>query len=87
MDRFVYGMAGLRFLSASIEFSAAMLMLYFGRIETAFQINALLSIVGPTVLMLVTALGLCGLAGKVSPIGTAMVIAGVALIFLGIRRF
>ncbi|MDI6906220.1 MAG: YqhV family protein [Thermoanaerobacterales bacterium] len=85
MEKLVWGMAGLRFLSASIEFSAAMLMLYFGRVETAVKINASLAIVGPTVLLLVTALGLCGLAARLSPQGMLLVLAGVALIFLGIR--
>lgn len=66
MDKILLGMAALRFLSASIEFTAAMLMLYFGRVETAFKINAVLAMVGPIVLISVTTLGLVGLAGKVS---------------------
>jgi len=86
MEKLVWGMAGLRFLSASIEFSAAMLMLYAGRVETAFKINAALALVGPTVLMLVTGLGLCGLAARLSPQGMLLIVTGVALIFLGIRK-
>lgn len=86
MEKLVWGMAGLRFLSASIEFSAAMLMLYFGRIDTAFKINASLAVVGPTILLLVTAMGLCGLASRLSPQGMLLVLSGVCLIFIGVRQ-
>lgn len=85
-DKIVMAMAAVRLLSATIEFSAAMLMLYFNRVEDAFRINALLALVGPTVLLTVTTLGLVGLAGKVSPQGMACIILGVALIFLGIKK-
>lgn len=85
-DKIVLGMAGIRFLSASIEFTAAILMLVYGRVETAFKINALLALVGPTVLLTVTTLGLIGLAGKISPSGMMSVILGVILIFIGINK-
>jgi hypothetical protein len=86
IEKIVFGMAGLRILSATIEFTAAMLMLKFGRVETAFKINALLALIGPTILLTVTSLGLVGLAGKVSSGGIGLVMLGVALIFLGINR-
>ena len=79
-------MAGVRILSATIEFTAAMLMLKFGRVETAFKINSLLALVGPTVLLTVTALGLVGLAGKISVSGMFTIILGVVLIFAGINK-
>lgn len=85
-DKIVLGMAGIRFLSASIELTAAILMLVYGRVETAFKINALLALVGPTVLLTVTTLGLIGLAGKISPSGMMSVILGVILIFIGINK-
>lgn len=85
-DKIVLSMAGLRFLSASIEFTAAMLMLMYGRVETAFKINALLALVGPTILITVTTLGLIGLAGKINGSGMVIVILGVALIFIGINK-
>lgn len=46
-DKIVAGMAGVRFLSATIEFTAAMLMLKFGRVEAAFKINTLLALRAP----------------------------------------
>ncbi len=85
-DKIVFSMAAIRFLSAGVEFSAALLMLYFGRVETAFKINSVLALVGPTVLITVTSLGLVGLAGKVSLGGMVMIITGVGLIFLGINK-
>ncbi len=85
-EKIVLGMAGLRFLSAFIEFTAAMLMLLYGRVETAFKINALLAMVGPMVLLTVTTLGLIGLAGKIAPSGMVIVILGVILIFIGINK-
>lgn len=85
-DKIVFGMAGLRLLSASIEFTAALLMLKFGRVETAFKINAVLALIGPTIMLTVTSLGLAGLAGKVSGGGMFLIILGVALIFTGINK-
>ncbi len=85
-DKIVAAMAGVRILSATIEFTAAILMLKFGRVETAFKINALLALVGPTVMLTVTSLGLVGLAGKVSSSAMATIIMGVFLIFVGINR-
>ncbi len=85
-DKIVFGMAGLRFLSASLEFTAAVLMLVYGRVEIAFKINAMLAMVGPMVLLTVTSLGLVGLAGKVAPSGMVTVILGVLLIFIGINK-
>lgn len=85
-DKFVIGMAGIRVLSASIEFTAAMLMLAYGRVETAFKINALLAMVGPTAMLTVTAIGLVGLAGRIAPSGMVIIILGVILIFIGINK-
>jgi len=85
-DKIVLSMALLRFLSSSIEFTAAMLMLHFNRVDMAFKINAVLAMVGPTVLICVTTLGLVGLAGKVSMLGMVSIVTGVVLIFLGINK-
>ena len=86
IDKIVFSMAAVRILSASIEFTAALLMLYFGRVETAFKINSVLALVGPTILITVTTLGLVGLAGKVSPASMVMIVTGVGLIFMGIHK-
>lgn len=85
-DSVVWGMAALRFLSSGIEFTAALLMLHFGRVEAALKINALLSLVGPTILLTVTFLGLWGVAGRLSLVGFATLLAGVGLIFVGLHQ-
>lgn len=86
MEKVVFGMALTRFLSAGIEFSAAVLMLYFGRVEAAFRINSVLACIGPVVMLVVTALGLAGLAGRVSLPNMLLVVCGVGLIFYGLRN-
>ncbi|ABO50206.1 conserved hypothetical protein [Desulforamulus reducens MI-1] len=85
-DKIVFAMAMLRCISASIELSAAFFMLKYGKVETALKINALLALVGPSVMILVMTLGLVGLAGKVSLSKLGIIFAGVALIFYGISR-
>lgn len=85
-DPVVWGMAGMRFLSSGIELTAAVLMIHFGTAENALKINAVLSIVGPAVLLTVMLLGICGLAGQLSVLGFISILAGVALIFFGINQ-
>ena len=85
-DKVVVGMAMLRVLSSLIEFSAAMLMLRFNRVESALKINAVLAFVGPVVLLTVMTLGLFGMAGKVPSGKLVTIIIGVAIIFYGINR-
>lgn len=85
-DKIVFAMAMLRCLSASIELTAALLMLKFGRVEAALKINAVLAMVGPSIMVLVTILGLVGLAGKVSLSKLGIIFSGVLLIFYGISR-
>ncbi|GAX90899.1 YqhV family protein [Effusibacillus lacus] len=84
-DKWVWGMAGLRMLSGSIEVLAALIMLYYGTIERAVMVNAVLSLVGPTVLILVTTIGLIGLADKLDLSKMLIVMCGVALILYGVR--
>lgn len=86
MDKHVLGMAMLRLLSASIELSAVLLMLKLNRVEDALRINAALSLVGPTILLAVTAVGLAGLAGRVPFTRLVLIVAGVALIFYAVGR-
>lgn len=85
-NKIAAGMALLRFFSSSIEFSAAMLMLYFGTVEKAMQVNAVLAMVGPIILISVTSLGLIGLAGKISVVKIGMIATGVVLILIGARN-
>lgn len=85
-DKVVFGMAMLRLLSCTIEFIAAMLFLKFNSIEKALKINAVLALIGPTVMSIVMVLGLAGLSGKVSTGKFVIIIAGVLLIFYGVSK-
>lgn len=78
-------MALLRLIAGSLEIAAALLMVKLGRIDTAMRINGLLGLVGPIILILVSALGVLGLANQV-PLERVLLIAlGVFFIFLGTR--
>ncbi|MBX6352915.1 MAG: YqhV family protein [Thermoflavifilum sp.] len=82
-DRIVYAMAGLRMMSSALELCGALLMLYFGTAERALQVNAMLAFVGPTVLVLVTALGVTALAGEVQWHRLLWIALGVCCILYG----
>lgn len=85
-DKIVFSMAMLRVLSGCIELIAAMLILRFNQLEKALLINSSLALVGPMIFILVTTLGLIGLADKLSYSKLLWVIAGVSCIFIGILK-
>lgn len=84
-DHVLFGMAGLRFLSGMIEITAACLMIYFGSVQKAVMINAGLALVGPTILILVTTIGLLGMADKLEFWRMTVIMCGVGLILWGVR--
>jgi len=81
----VRGMALLRVLSGSLELAAAYLMIRWGRVDHAMRINGLLGLVGPTVLLLVSLLGLASLSVHLPWPRLGLIACGVALILLGTR--
>lgn len=85
-DKVVFSMAMIRFISSLIEFTAAVLFLKFDSIEKALKINAVLALVGPTVMASVMALGLIGMSGRVSMSKFCFIVAGVLLIFYGVGK-
>lgn len=85
-DKYVFGMALMRTISGCVEIFAALLMLYFNRVEHAVKINAILALVGPTVLFVVMALGLMGMAGRIPLSKMLFVLLGVGLIFYGLNK-
>ena len=84
-EPFVQGMAVVRYVSAAIEATAATVMLRMGRVDTALRINGLLGLVGPAILITVTALGVAGMAGRLQIGKIALIGAGVYLILYGSR--
>ncbi len=85
VDKVVYGMALLRVLSSMIELSGACFMLYFGTAAKALQVNGTLSLVGPFVLVTVTALGISGMTGSIHWSRILFIVIGVGCILIGAR--
>ena len=78
----ILAMAAMRFLAGLLEIGGATLMLRLGKIEQAFQVNAWLGIIGPTVFLVVSSLGLAGMIGQVPPLKVALLLGAVILIVL-----
>ncbi len=81
--RAVLTMALLRLIAGTIEISAGLLMLKFGRVETALKINSMLGLIGPIILTLVGAVGLIGLSSQLSWSRLILTALGVLMIFMG----
>ncbi|HHW36981.1 MAG TPA: YqhV family protein [Bacillales bacterium] len=86
LDTAVISMAGLRIISGLIEVSAAILMLIFNDVRKAMAVNAVLAIVGPTVLILTMSIGLINLADEISFSKLLFIGLGVGLILFGIYK-
>ncbi|WP_077622870.1 YqhV family protein [Sediminibacillus massiliensis] len=74
-----------RLMSGSIEIFAAMLMFKMNDIEKALIINSSLALIGPTILVITTTVGLLGMSEKLSLFKIFCVFGGVALILIGIK--
>ena len=85
LDPYVRGMAFTRILSATIEFSAALLMIRLNQVESSMRVNAFLGLVGPLILLTSMAIGLVGMAGKISIGRVLLIVIGVMLILRGTR--
>ncbi|OKO91176.1 YqhV family protein [Geobacillus proteiniphilus] len=86
IDPSVMAMAGMRMVSAFIELSAALLMLVFNDVKKALAVNAVLAVVGPTVMMVTMAIGLLSLADELSFSRLGLVALGIALILFAIYK-
>ncbi|MBE3574518.1 MAG: YqhV family protein [Firmicutes bacterium] len=75
------GMGAIRMVSALAELTGAVLMFHFGSAEKALRVNAVLSLVGPVVLLTTTALGISALVGKLPAWKLAAIAGGAGLIF------
>lgn len=84
-DPFVTSMGVVRAVSAAIETTGALLILRAAHVEEALQINALLGLAGPIVLIVVTTLGVIGMAGRIHPAKILLIFIGVYLILYGSR--
>ncbi len=66
-----------------MEVVVAVLMLKLNRIDSALRLNALLGLVGPLVFILVSALGLVGIAETLPLHKVLLITLGVILVVLG----
>ena len=76
-------MALLRGIFWLIELAGALLMLKLNQIDLAMRINALTAIVEPMITLLIVAIGIKGLAGKIPLHKVLFIVLGVGMIFYG----
>ncbi|GAA0402276.1 MULTISPECIES: YqhV family protein [Paenibacillus] len=86
LDKFVTSMSLIRILSGTIEIMAALLMLRLGRVDKALAVNSALALVGPTVLIVTTSIGLAGMADKLSWGKMLWIAIGVGCLLIGILK-
>ncbi|MGI6486440.1 MAG: DUF2619 domain-containing protein [Tepidanaerobacteraceae bacterium] len=83
MNPIIVSMAAIRFISAFLEFFAAILFLKMNSVEYAVRLNAVLAIAGPFVFLTVSLIGISGISIKVSLTKMVILIIGIALILVG----
>jgi hypothetical protein len=86
INKIVLSMATLRVLSGSIELLAAYLIWRSNQIDKALLINSSLAMVGPLIFLMVTMLGLAGMADKLSWSKLIWIAIGLCCIFFGILK-
>nr|WP_106784968.1 YqhV family protein [Lysinibacillus timonensis] len=75
----------LRIFSGSVDIAAAGLMYKFNDLEKALTINTMLALVGPTVMIITTAIGVFGLGDKISIGKIVCLFSGIVLILISMR--
>ncbi|MDI3533925.1 MAG: hypothetical protein PWQ82_290 [Thermosediminibacterales bacterium] len=84
MDKYVLGMSVIRFLSAALELTAALLFLKLNDLNWALRINSFLGLVGPLIFAGVGILGIYGLAEQEISIHKILTIfVGVVIVLIG----
>ncbi|ANB57512.1 hypothetical protein GFC29_1668 [Anoxybacillus sp. B7M1] len=86
IDSTVLSMAGMRFLSATIELTAAIIMLCLNDVKKAVAVNAMLAIVGPIIFIVTMTIGLLSVADELSFSKLFWIALGVGLILVGIYK-
>lgn len=84
-DRLMLSIRLLRMISATVEVCAVVIMFRLTRLEALVRLNAGLGLIGPVIFLLVSAVGLIGLAHKLNPWKFMLVVAGIALVMLGTK--
>ena len=85
-DKFVLGMAILRFFSGSMEILVGMIMLKLNDVGKALVVNSMLALLGPMILLFTTTIGLVGASDKFSYEKLFLIFLGVGLIIYAVRK-
>lgn len=85
-EQLIRAMGWMRTISGAVEIAAALFIWRTLRVEDAVRINALLGLVGPAVFVIVTALGLMGMAERLSWTRALLILGGVGLILSAVRQ-
>jgi hypothetical protein len=84
-DAHILGVVLVRTMSGAAEILAAAYILRKGSLRTALRVNAVLGLVGPTALVLASAIAAAGLRGELGTARLLLVFVGVTLIILATR--
>ena len=84
-DHLVLAMASLRVLFGIMGLGGAALMLWYNDVTTAVRINAVLGSVGPFTFLVVSLMGVAGMAGQIPVQRLVLVGVGVTMVLLGTR--
>ncbi|MBM6617327.1 YqhV family protein [Bacillus suaedaesalsae] len=82
----VLSMAGLRFLSAFIELTAAITMLLLNDVKKAVAVNAALAMIGPLIFIATMTIGLLSITDELSFSKLIFIGIGVGFILIGIYK-
>lgn len=85
MNSDVLKMAIIRLGFGSVSILGGILMLYHNQVESALKINSIIGSIGPFVFLLVSFIGIMGIASNMPPQRIAMIVVGIALILLATR--
>ncbi|WP_027407758.1 YqhV family protein [Anoxybacteroides tepidamans] len=86
IDSAVLSMAGMRLLSATIELTAALVMLFLNDVKKAVAVNAMLAVVGPIIFVVTMTIGLLSVADELSFSKLLWIAFGVGCILFGIYK-
>lgn len=85
MDAKVLTMAIIRMLYGILSFSGGFLIYRYNDLQQAVRINSIIGSIGPFVLLVVSAVGVAGLAAQTDFKKVALLVLGVILMLLGTR--
>ena len=86
MDKYVLSMSIIRFISGSLEIIAGLIMMRLNQVDRALIINTGLAFVGPLIFIITSAIGLLGIAYRISFGRLSWILLGVCFILFGIVK-